>query len=225
MTFDPRAIRAVGFDLDGTLLDTLPDIAAAANAMLRDIGRPVVAADVVRGYIGDGIGRLTKRLLTGSMDAEPEEGLFATALAAFERHYFAGVSRLTKPFPGVVDALRALHAEGMRMACVTNKAERFTLALLRDQGLADLFAVVLGGDTLPRRKPDPLPLVHCMDRFATSPVEFLYVGDSANDVAAARAAGCQVVCVPYGYAGRHDVRDLGADAIVAGIPDLVRLLT
>lgn len=217
-------VRAIGFDLDGTLLDTLPDIAAAANGMLAEIGRAPVSGDTVRSYIGDGIARLTKRLLTGQLDGEPSRDEFDRALGIFERRYFERLSEDTRPYDGVPAALAALREKAIGLACVTNKASRFTDALLRKQGLFDFFDIVLSGDSLARRKPDPLPLLHCFDRLGVSAAEFLYVGDSANDVAAARAAGCRVVCVPYGYTGGRDVRDLGADAIVEGIPDLIRFV-
>jgi len=218
-------VRAVGFDLDGTLIDTLPDIAAAANAMLSDLRRPVVPEEVVRGYIGDGIARLTKRLLTGTLNGEPDEALFEQALHVFEGHYFDGVSRESRPFPDVVSGLERLRGAGLRLACITNKAERFTVALLRAQGMAPQFDLVLSGDSLPKKKPDPLPLLHACEHFGVSTSEFLFVGDSPNDMAAARAAGCPVVCVPYGYTGGQDVRDLGADAIVSSISDLAVLIT
>lgn len=218
-------VRAVGFDLDGTLIDTLPDIAAAANSMLIDLGRPEVSEDTVRGYIGDGIARLTKRLLTGALNGEPDEALFERALHVFEGHYFDGVSRDSSPFPGVVGGLDRLRDAGLRLACITNKAERFTAALLHAQGMAPLFDLVLSGDSLPKKKPDPLPLLHACEHFGVSPAEFLFVGDSPNDVAAAKAAGCPVVCVPYGYTGGQDVRDLGADAIVSSVSDLAVFIT
>ncbi len=217
-------IRAVGFNLDGTLIDTLPDIASAANAMLADIGRPSVPVETVRGYIGDGIARLTKRLLTGTTDGEPRADEFEQALHVFEHHYFEGVSRDSRPFPGVPEGLDRLRAAGLRLACVTNKAERFTLALLRAQSMAGQFDLVLSGDSLPRKKPDPLPILHSCEHFGVAPSEFLFVGDSPNDVAAGKAAGCPVVCVPYGYTGGQDVRALGADAIVPGISDLAVFL-
>jgi phosphoglycolate phosphatase len=216
---------AVGFDLDGTLLDTLPDIAAAGNVMLASLGQPPVEEEVVRGFIGDGVAILTKRLLTGRHDGEPEAALFERALHRFETHYAANVSVHSRPFPGVADGLATLAKAGLRLACITNKPERFTLPLLEAHGLRGFFEVVLSGDSLPRKKPDPLPLLHCCEAFGVTPGRFVYLGDSSNDVAAARAAGCPVACVPYGYRGKLDVRDLGADAIVRDVPALARLLS
>ena len=215
---------AVGFDLDGTLLDTLPDIAAAGNVMLAALGRQVVDEDVVRGFIGDGVATLTRRLLTGRHDGEPEPALFERALHLFESHYAANVSVSSRSFPGVAEGLATLAAAGLRLACITNKPQRFTLPLLEAHGLRECFDLVLSGDSLPRKKPDPLPLLHCCEVFDVAPGRFVYLGDSPNDVAAARAAGCPVACVPYGYRGKLDLRELGADAIVPDVPALARLV-
>ncbi|MFO1321893.1 MAG: phosphoglycolate phosphatase [Burkholderiales bacterium] len=217
-------IKGVAFDLDGTLLDTLPDIAGAGNAMLADLGREAVSESVVRSYIGDGIPTLAKRLLTLSRDGEPDRGLFDQALASFQAHYFAGLNRQTRAFPGVVEGLHVLRDARIPLACVTNKAERFTRPLLEAHGMSAFFEVVLGGDSLPRKKPDPLPLLHCCRAFRLRPEELLLVGDSLVDVRAAKAAGCVAACVPYGYTGGRDVRDLGADAIVPGVLELARAI-
>lgn len=213
----PAGIRALAFDLDGTLLDTLPDIASAANAMLRDLGRTAVDDTVVRSYIGDGIPRLVKRLLVGRRDGEPAADLFDRAHAIFQDHYFRHLDRDTVAFDGAREGVERMRRAGLRLACVTNKAERFARPLLDAHFGVGAFDLVVGGDTLPRKKPDPLPVVHCCEQFGVAANALLVVGDSANDVDAARAAGCPVVCVPYGYTGGADVRSLGADAIVAGI--------
>jgi phosphoglycolate phosphatase len=219
----PIPVRAVAFDLDGTLLDTLPDIADAADRMLADLGRAPVGQKVVRSYIGNGIARLTKRLLTGEMQGEPPEDVFARAHELFESHYRITLTLRTRPYPGVEDGLRWFARSGLRLACVTNKAESFTLPLLEATGLRHFFELVLSGDSLPRKKPDPLPLLHCASRLGARPEELLMIGDSANDAEAARAAGCPVLCVPYGY--RHgEVRDLDCDAIVDGLIEATRLI-
>jgi phosphoglycolate phosphatase len=218
-------VRAVAFDLDGTLLDTLPDLADAGNAMLVELGRPTVSEAVVRSFIGDGVARLVARLLVGSRDGEPPSALFERALRLFERHYRDGLDRRTRVYPGVVEGLAVFAAAGLKLACVTNKPEAFTRPLLASHGLDHCLDLVLGGDTLPRKKPDPLPLRHCASVFGIDTHALLMVGDSANDVLAARAAGCPVVCVAYGYTGDSHVRSLGADAIVENVLDAaVRLL-
>lgn len=219
-TLRTEGIRALAFDLDGTLLDTLPDIADAGNAMLVELGSAPVSEAVVRSYIGDGIPRLVKRLLSGSRDGEPTQALYDRGHAAFLVHYFHGLDRRTRPFPGATEGISHLRAHGLPLACVTNKAERFARPLLDAHFGTDSFDLVLGGDTLPRKKPDPMPLAHCCVTFGITPDQLLVVGDSANDVAAARAAGCPVVCVPYGYTGGEDVRSLGSDAIV---PDILQM--
>jgi len=220
----PLAVRAAAFDLDGTLLDTLPDIAEAAQRMLRDLGRPETDQQIVRTYVGDGIQRLAKRLLTGRMDGEPAADELEGALDLFERHYRNTLTQRTLPFPGVEDGLRRFAHEGLKLACVTNKAESFTLPLLEATKLRSFFDLVVAGDTLPRKKPDPMPLLYCAERFGARPPELLMVGDSANDVLCARAAGCPAFCVPYGYSAR-DVRELDCDAIVDTILEALKLVT
>jgi phosphoglycolate phosphatase len=220
----PLAVKAVAFDLDGTLLDTLPDIAAAADRMLADLGRVPAAPEVVRRYVGNGIPRLTKRLLTGQMQGEPPVDALERALDLFERHYRATLARNTRPFPGVEEGLRRFAQTGVKLACVTNKAESFTLPLLEATGLRGFFDLVLGGDSLPSKKPDPLPLLHCARQFGARPDELLVIGDSVNDTQAARAAGCPAFCVPYGYCA-GDVRELDCDAIVTDLIEASRLIT
>ena len=219
----PVRVKAAAFDLDGTLLDTLPDIAEAARRMLVDVGRPEVGAKAVRRYIGDGIQRLAKRLLTREMDGEPPAGELERALDRFEHHYRDTLTRRTRPFPGVEDGLRQFARAGLKLACVTNKAESFTLPLLEATGLRGFFDLVVAGDTLPRKKPDPRPLLYCAQQFGARPHELLVVGDSANDARAARAAGCPAFCVPYGYSAR-DVRELDCDAIVENLVEAARLI-
>jgi phosphoglycolate phosphatase len=210
-------VDAVAIDLDGTLLDTLPDIAEAAERMLRELGRPPAGEERVRDCIGNGIPRLVKRLLTGRRDGEPAPPEFERALASFERHYRDTFLRSPLPFPGVEPGLERMRAQGLRLACVTNKSQAFTLPLLEAAGLAPWFDQVVSGDSLPARKPDPLPLRHIAERFGIPPARLLVIGDSDNDTAAARAAGCPVACVPYGYRGGREVRELDCDAIVGDL--------
>lgn len=219
-----RNIRAVAFDLDGTLLDTLPDIADAGNAMLRDLGHDGVSEDVARGYIGDGVATLTHRLLTGDFSGHADAALFDRAMASFLRHYSEGVNRRTRSFPGVSEGLAQLVSQGYPLCVVTNKPERFVRPLLEGHRIAECFKVIVGGDSLPRKKPDPLPLQHCAEQCGVNISTLLLIGDSINDVKSARAAGCPVVCVPYGYTGGQDVRELGADAIVATVLEAAALI-
>lgn len=209
----PVAVDAVVIDLDGTLLHTAPDIARAANRMLAELGRPAVPADVVATYIGKGGARLIKRLLTGSMDGEPDPELFERAKHIHEGHY-AEIVCDSRPFPDVVEGLEVMKQAGYRLACITNKSEKFTIPLLKDAGLYDYFELILSGDSLPRCKPDPLPLLHACEQFGTTPDRMLLIGDSLNDSDAARAARCHFFCVPYGYNEGQPVHELEPDAIV-----------
>jgi len=220
----PIAVKAVVIDLDGTLLDTAPDLAEAANRMLVELRLPLVTESVLKTYIGNGVGRLIKRVLTRDMDAEPGDALFAKALPVYERHYADVVSKSSRPYPGVMDGLNAIKQAGYRMACITNKAQRFTLPLLRDTGLHDYFELIISGDTLPKKKPDPLPLLHACEKFDVVPGEMLLIGDSLNDTQAARAAGCYVFCVPYGYNRGRDVSELDLDAVVDSLVDAAKLI-
>ena len=200
-------LRAVIFDLDGTLVDSAPDLAFAANRMLAALGAPARDPALLATFIGKGIPRLVER-----------------ALPLYERYYGEESGRRTTLYPGVAEGLEMLVRDRVPLACVTNKAERFTRALLADMGLAHFFAVVVGGDTLARKKPDPLPFRHACERLGVASGETLVVGDSRNDVDGARAAGCPVICVPYGYNAGEPVQALDSDAIVASIAEAARIV-
>lgn len=220
----PLQVEAVAFDLDGTLVDTLPDLHESANRMLAGLGRGPAAEPVVRSYVGDGVDRLVKRLLTGKPDGEPEPALFEQSATAFRAHYAELLTRASRPYSGVVETLQALRGLGFKLACVTNKPERFTLPLLAGVGLAPSLDLTLSGDTLARKKPDPLPLIHCAQTFSVPVSRLLMVGDSPADTGAARSAGCPVFCVPYGYRGTLGVHELDCDAIVPTLKDCLELI-
>ena len=221
----PLAVKMVMIDLDGTLIHTAPDLAACANRMLADLGRAPAPVETVMTWIGNGVPRLVKRALTGQMMAEPEAALFEQALTIFQQHYLAHVSDLSRPFAGVVSGLTRLKARGFHLACITNKAAIFTLPLLRNLDLYNYFELVLSGDTLPKQKPDPLPLLHACKHFGISPDHGILVGDSSNDVEAARAAGMPVICVTYGYNHGHDIRASHPDAVVDSLEAVEPFLT
>jgi len=220
----PIPVEVVAFDLDGTLVDTLPDLHEAANRMLAGLGRPIVADSAVRAYVGDGVDRLVKRLLTGDPGGEPDAALFELAGRVFRGHYASVLSRASQPFPGVVEGLQEMRRRGLRLACITNKPACFTEPLLRDMGLASFLDLVLSGDSLPRKKPDPLPLQHCAQVFGVPASRLLMIGDSRNDTQAARLAGCPVFCVPYGYRDMLGVHELDCDAIVPALLDTLKLV-
>jgi phosphoglycolate phosphatase len=221
-------VSAVAFDLDGTLLDTVADLAGAVNALLAERGHAPLSRDTVRALVGKGMANLVRRALALATARAPESLDDATVAAALERYqalYAAELGRATQPFPGLVDCLDRLRAAGFPLAIITNKATRFVRPHLELAGIADRFDVIVGGDDLPAKKPDPGPLLHVARAFRIPPAQLLMVGDSANDVRAARAAGCPVVVVPHGYREGRPVRELDADGIVdslAAVPDCVR---
>lgn len=221
----PLPVGAVAFDLDGTLLDTAEDLATAANAMLAELGHAPLPTATVRDFVGKGLVNLVRRSLAAASGSDPDAALMERATAACRSHYRDRLCVDTRPFPGVVEGLNALRAAGFPMAVVTNKPDEFTGPLLERTGLAAYFGLAIGGDTLARKKPDPLPLTHTARHFGVAPARLLMVGDSANDALAARAAGAPVFCVPYGYSEGADVRALDCDAIVASLCDVARLVT
>lgn len=209
---------AVLLDLDGTLLDTVADLTAAANAMLAELERPPLAEEEIRAYVGRGIPNLVKRVLAGHLEAADDPAPPpAEALASFRRHYARVNGLQTRPFPQAREGLAALKAKDLPLAVITNKARDFTVPLLQRTGLAPYFDLVVAGDDLPRQKPDPMPLVWACGRFAVSPSDAVFIGDSIHDFESARAASCQVLLVPYGYNEGRDVRTLAADAIVTDV--------
>ena len=219
----PLSISAILIDLDGTLLHTAPELAESANRMLRDMSRPAVSQDLLMSYIGNGIGWLVKRALTGDMHAEPDVALYEKAMPIFEQHY-AEVLLQSKLFDGVIEGLNAMQAAGFRLGCITNKVARYTEPLLKGIGLTDYFEIVLSGDSLPEKKPHPLPLLHAAKFFGVPVEQVLLIGDSLNDTIAARAAGCPVVCVPYGYNHGEPVDGLDLDAVIADLPAVMKLI-
>ena len=215
---DPLAVSAVLFDLDGTLLHTIPDLHAAVNAMLHDLGRPELPLEAIRSYVGRGISNLVKRVLAESLAAaEDTSPPPQDALNSFWRHYARENGRNVQIYPGALEGLNLFKAKGMPMGLITNKAEIFALPLLELTGLAAYFDVVVSGDLLPRQKPDPMPLVWACGRMGVSPGKTLFIGDSINDFLAGRAAACHVFMVPYGYNEDRDVHDFDCDAIVETI--------
>lgn len=228
MSQSPRPALArpdmVLIDLDGTLVDTVPDLACAVDVMMQELGMPQRGEPRVRQWIGNGAERLVRRALVNAVDGEPDEDLFRRAYPIFMRAYEENVCAHSRPYPGVMEGLAFLKAAGYRLGCVTNKPARFTEPLLQALGLFDDFALVISGDALPRQKPDPAPLLHAARFFEVQSERSLMVGDSINDVRAARAAGFGVVCVSYGYNHGHDIREAGPDAVIDSLAELQDLL-
>lgn len=206
-----REIRAVVFDLDGTLVDSAPDLRVAVNRMLAEHGRRALGLDEVIGMIGDGATKLVERALAASGGPA---GDLAAHTRRFLDFYEGNAADATRPYDGVPETLAALHGAGMALGVCTNKPETATLEVLRDLDLAHWFAAVIGGDSLDGvRKPDPRALLAAVARLGTSPEHAVMVGDNANDVGAARAAGIPVIVRAGGYT-RTPAADLGADAVI-----------
>jgi len=213
-------VRSVTIDLDGTLLDTVPDLAAAANAMLREMGRPELPVETIAAFIGRGIPKLVARCLP-----ELDEAAVEAAQVIFRRHYAIENGRRSALFPGVLEGLQAFRAAGLPLAVITNKAAAFTEPLLVATNLGIWFNFAVSGDSLPHKKPHPAQLLHACQRMGTSPAENLHIGDSQHDAVAARAAGCPVFIVPYGYNEGEDVQGIDCDAIVASLAEAARRIT
>jgi len=195
------------------LLDTAADLAAATNLMMIELGREPLPQATVASYIGKGVEILVHRALGGSLDARVDHDLHTRGHDAFMRHYQVENGRHSRPYDGVVEGVAAMRAKGLRLACVTNKPKSFADPLLAHFGLAQCFELIVGGDTLPLRKPDPMPMLHVAQRFEVDPLKIVAIGDSLNDALAARAAGMPVFAVPYGYNEGRDVRTLDVDAV------------
>jgi phosphoglycolate phosphatase len=226
MEWRGRSLEAVLFDLDGTLLDTAADIAEALNRALAERGWPPIAAGEVRRMIGRGSPMLMERA-AAFLGCSLDEAAKAALLERFFHHYgFLEESGEFKavPYPGAAEGLRALHEAGLHIAVVTNKQERFATGLLKALALSDWVDCVVGGDSCPRRKPDPAPLLFACEQLGAAAAHTLMVGDSINDVQAARGAGIAVICVPYGYNEGADPRLLPCDSFVESLADLPGLL-
>jgi phosphoglycolate phosphatase len=211
-------------DVDGTMVDSVPDLAYCVDAMMERLGMPVRGEVRVREWVGNGVERLVKRALLNQLEGEPDVTLYERALPIFNALYAENTSERSRLYPGVLEALNYLERAGYRLGCVTNKAARFTLPLLEDLGVRDRFDLVVSGDTLPKRKPDPLPLLHAAEFFGVRPQDALMIGDSVSDVAAARAAGFAIVCMSYGYNHGMDIREAHPDAVIDTMAEIKGLL-
>lgn len=219
----PSATKLVVIDLDGTLIDTAPDLAAAINHMLAALDLPCASEGQVRGWIGSGVSNLVRRALhhggsdVGSVGYDRALGIFLDA-------YGNAVCVKSRAYDGAVEALQRFRQHGVCLVCVTNKRATFTLPLLQQLNLYHYFDLVLCGDSLERSKPDPLPLTHAAGRFGVDLSECVMVGDSITDVTAARGAAMSVICVTYGYNGGVDVEEFKPDAMIDSLLELFPLL-
>lgn len=209
--FDPKRLVAAIVDLDGTMVDTMGDFDIAVNAALADLGLPGVSRGFLERTVGKGSEHLVRETLR-AVGAPP--GRFEAAWARYQARYLAINGRHATVYAGVVEGLRRLRGAGLKLACLTNKPTAFARPLLAGKGLDGFFDVVFGGDAFERKKPDPMPLMKTCEALGAAPSRTLMVGDSSNDARAARAAGCPVVLVTYGYNHGEPVTGVDADAFV-----------
>lgn len=216
-SIDLSLFDAAIVDLDGTMVDTLGDFVVALNLMLADLALPRVDAPTVETLVGKGSEHLIQSVLR---HVGAEAALYERAWSRYQHHYLAINGQHASVYAGVAEGLSALRARGLRLACLTNKPTDFARPLLAAKGLDSYFGQVFGGDAFERKKPDPLPLLKTCEALGTLPGRTLMVGDSSNDAKAARAAGCPVVLVSYGYNHGEPVRGVDADGFVDSLLEL-----
>ncbi|MBK7060774.1 MAG: phosphoglycolate phosphatase [Rubrivivax sp.] len=215
------ALQAAIVDLDGTMVDTVGDFEVALGRMLVDLRQPGIDRDFIARTVGKGSEHLIQQTLR---QVGAPADLYEQAWARYQHHYLQVNGQHSELFPGVIEGLQALRARGLRLACLTNKPTDFARPLLQAKGLTAFFEHAFGGDAFARKKPDPMPLLETCKALGTAPGATLMIGDSSNDAAAARAAGCPVVLVSYGYNHGEPVTAAGADAVVDRIGDVLSLL-
>lgn len=204
-------------DLDGTLVDTLGDFEVTLNATLRELSLPGLERAAIEKIVGKGSEHLIRSALHAVGGAQ---GQYEAAWAAYQRHYLAVNGQYSAVYPGAAEGLERLRAGGLRLACVTNKPRRFARDLLETKQLLGAFSHVFGGDDFPEKKPHPLPLLKACEALGSAPARTLMVGDSSNDARAARAAGCPVVLVTYGYNHGEPITSADADGFVDSLATL-----
>lgn len=219
-----RGVKAIFFDLDGTLVDSVPDLAVAVDRMMAGLDLPERGEDRVRQWVGNGTEMLIRRALADDIRGNASEGLVERARPLFRAAYADHICVRSRLYPGVEEGLSRLHQAGFRLACVTNKPAHFANPLLEQIGIMELFDTVVGGECTPNKKPAPDALLLCAERLGVPIAQGLMVGDSVNDVGAARNAGCPVVCVPYGYNHGRDIREADPDLVIDRLDQLPPLL-
>jgi phosphoglycolate phosphatase len=211
-----RLLSAI-IDLDGTMVDTADDFTAGLNGMLAQLDAAETSREEVIGYVGKGSEHLIRSVLAPRFDATRAQDQFDEALAIYQEEYAKINGCHTRLYPEVETGLKAMREAGLKLACVTNKPHRFAVELLQQYGLSGYFDVVLGGDSLPKKKPDPLPMLTACAQLQVAPEAAVAIGDSENDALAGRAAGMATLTVPYGYNHGQAVQTIKSDGIVASL--------
>jgi len=218
-------IKAAIIDLDGTMLDTAADFHVAVNRMRAELGLTPLSQETIVNFVGKGTENLIRRVLAVDYAEDEAAQYFQQALDAYSEHYLAINGDYSSLYPGVLEGLQAMREKGLRLACVTNKPLAFAVPLLEKKGLSGFFEIVYGGDSFPRKKPDPMPLLQVCEDFGLAPAQVVAIGDSSNDAQAARAAGCRVLNVPYGYNHGESIHDVDSDGIVSTLVEAAQQIS
>lgn len=216
--------QMVLIDVDGTLVDSVPDLAYCVDEMMKQLGMPEHGEVKVRNWVGNGVERLTRRALIGRLDGEPDEKLFEKAYPIFLDLYDKNVCERSCLYDGVREAVDFLKSTDVKIGCVTNKNAQFTLPILEKLGVKDDFEIIICGDTLTKKKPDPEPLLHAARELGVDPLNSLMLGDSMSDVKAARAANFNIICMSYGYNHGENIRDYNPDAVVDSMNEIRNII-
>ena len=216
-TFQPKLIM---IDVDGTLVDSVPDLAYCIDEMMQKLGLGKWGEAKVRHWVGNGIPKLVERALMGELEGRPIKEVFDIAYPIFLDLYEDNTAERSYLYDGVREGLDYLKSQGYQLGCVTNKSEQFTHPLLKVLGIFNDFKIIISGDTLAKRKPDPMPLLYCAEHFNLKPEECLMLGDSVSDVKAARAAGFDIICMSYGYNHGNDIGDENPDLVIDSMSQL-----
>jgi phosphoglycolate phosphatase len=215
--FDPKLIM---IDVDGTLVDSVPDLAFCVDQVMIKLGLQLCGEERVRNWVGNGIPKLIERALIDKLDKESISKVYEVAYPIFLKLYSDNSAIRSRLYDGVKEGLDYLKSKGYLLGCVTNKAEQFTNPLLKKMGIYNDFRLIISGDTLDKKKPDPLPLLHGANFFNMQPNECLMLGDSVSDVRAARAAGFDIICMSYGYNHGNNIEDENPDLVIDSMDQL-----
>jgi phosphoglycolate phosphatase len=215
-------IKGIFFDLDGTLFDSAPELSFATNQMLKDIDLQELESDVIKSFIGKGADNLVRKSISYS-SKQYSEVLFKKARKLFDKYYILNAAQ-SLPYDGVEEALMKLKKKKISLACVTNKPEIYTHAILEESGLISYLDLIVAGDTVSRKKPDPMPLQYSCDKLELEPKQVIMVGDSCNDIEAGFSAGTYVVTVPYGYQYGQSIESDKVDLAIKNLNDLVTII-
>ena len=219
--FQPNLIM---IDVDGTLVDSVPDLAYCVDEMMVELDMEKRGEDKVRHWVGNGVSKLVERAITGELEGQLDKELFNKAYPIFLNYYAENTVKRTCLYEGVREGLDYLSLQGYHLGCVTNKATQFTHPLLKELGIINYFKIVISGDTLAKKKPDPMPLLYGAEYFGVKPKGCLMIGDSVSDVKASRSAGFDIICMSYGYNHGNNIADEKPDLVIDSMTELAKFL-